>query len=405
MGVQNNTRLEARDMLTYLDNAATTKPYPSVVRAVSEALEHTWGNPSSSHAKGMEAKRLLEASRATVAEALGVLPEEIFFTSGGTESNNLAITGAALAYEREHGVGTVITSELEHPSVTKTIRGLKRSGWSVEYLAASGGNLDVSGLKHVLRERKDVALISVMSVQSELGYVFPVERISALREKCNPAALVHTDAAQAFGKIECVASRLGVDMMSLSAHKIGGPKGIGALYVKRGTPLFTTAFGGGQEQGLRSGTQAVPLIAGFAEAVRIAMQGRAMALRNCSRLSQMLVSELRAAYPSLVLNSRSDGSPFIVSVSLPGTNNKKVMEALSDRGIYISTAMACSSNHATVAPGTWREKHPLALQLAGIPKGLTRSTYRISFSSISTQRDVQRFLKAFKEVVAASNRN
>ena len=395
-----------------MDHAATSPLHPRAIEAVTRALRDVYGNPSSQHAKGRAAKALLEESRVAVAEAVGAYPDEIYFTSGGTESNNLAIMGACAAQARTCGPATVVTSALEHPSVTKTVRGLRREGWNAVYLDAQGGNLDLDALEHALAD-EDVRLVSIMSVQSELGYRFPVPAVvRACRSAASAAAsaaggssqvaswpLVHTDAVQAFGKLPLDAHALDVDLLSFCSHKVGGPKGIGALYVRRGTRLFTTAFGGGQERGLRSGTEALPLIAGFAEAARIASAGQRAACARATRLRDRLVLALQAHYDGIVVNSREDGSPFIVNFTLPGTDNRTVLERLSDAGVFLSASMACSSNHATVPPGTWREKHPLALQLAGVPARFTRCTYRVSFSDRTTEADVDRFLYAFEEVV------
>ena len=232
----------------YLDNAATTKPRPEVVQVMMRELQN-YGNPSSTHELGRRAKRVLEESRAVVAEALGAEPDEVFFTSGGTESNNLAVRGSVMA--RGVAAGRVITSALEHPSVTRSVRGLKREGDArVSYVEAVHGNFDLEACARFLQE--PTTLVTVMAVQNELGYRLPIPEIVKLRNKYAPNALVHTDAVQAFGKIAVPVHEWGVDLVSLSAHKIGGPKGIGALFVKRGTQMFTNAFGGGQERGLRS---------------------------------------------------------------------------------------------------------------------------------------------------------
>lgn len=384
---------------TYLDNAATTMPYPEVVETVCEALRDNWGNPSSSHHKGREAKGILERSRATIASSIGVHPDEVYFTSGGTEANNLAIIGSCLAQRERHGQGMVVTSTLEHPSVTKTVRGLKREGWPVEYLGAVEGELDLARLSDLLDSASPIALLSIMSVQNELGYRFPLDEIAHLRDQKASDVLFHTDAVQAFGKFELLPREMGVDLMSMSSHKIGGPKGIGALYVRRDVDLFTTAFGGGQERGLRSGTEALPLIAGFAKAVEITMEARPQTFARVERLKHLLIDSLRQRFGQVVINSREDGSPFILNFSLPGTNNKKALERLSEAGVFISTASACASNHTTVQPGTWREKHPLSLQLAGVPMNLTQSTYRISFGKLTTEADIKRFVDVLDQVV------
>ncbi|MDD5807123.1 MAG: cysteine desulfurase family protein [Eggerthellales bacterium] len=428
--------------LAYLDNAATTRPLPSVCETVSWAMAQLYGNPSSRHGAGGRAREILERSREVVAQAIGAHPDEVVFTSGGTEGNNLAVMGACGAYARRFGQGTLVTSALEHPSVTKSVRAMKRDGWSVEYLDARGGELDLGHLSQVLRDRFDVALVSVMSVQSELGYIFPVDRVVRLVDEAygpavgtsggtarldggtpaafgvagdiagsvagtgasdicgRPRPLVHTDAVQAFGKYDVDVRKTGVDLMTICGHKIGGPKGIGALYVRRGTPLFTTAAGGGQEFGLRSGTQAVPLIAGFAQAAAQAAAERQERELRARTLRQELLEGLSGLFPELIVNSRADGSAFIVNFSLPGTNNSQVIRELDARGVCVSATMACASSHLTVPPGTWREKHPLALQLAGVPKSRTGCTYRVSFGPQSTREDVVRLLAGFAEVTA-----
>lgn len=372
----------------YLDNASTTKPRPEVIRVMQKVLEENFGNASALHSLGRRAHTILEESREVIAQALGVEPDEIYFTSGGTESNNLAVRGACRA--RGKRAGQIITSALEHPSVTRSVRGLKREGWPVSYVEAVGGYFDLAACERFFQE--DTILATVMTVQNELGYIMPIKEVCDLRDKYAPQALVHTDAVQALGKVSLPLREWGVDMASFSAHKIGGPKGIGALYVKRGTHLFTTAFGGGQERGLRSGTEAVFLIAGFAEAMKQTYATFDMDRRATRSLWNYLVKRLRSEIPSVIINSREDGSPYICNITVPGMNNQKALDYLSDNGIYISKAAACESNHTTVAPGTWRPKHPLSLQAAGIPLSLGRNTLRISFGYDTTQDAVDRFV-------------
>ncbi len=380
----------------YLDNAATTKPRREVVEVMQRVLSQDFGNASSLHALGKCAKAILEESRETVARAVGVDPDEIYFTSGGTESNNLAIRGVCRARGKQ--AGQIITSALEHPSVTRSIRGLKREGWPVSYVEAVAGNFDLDACERFFQDA--TILASVMTVQNELGYRLPVAQVCQLRDRWAPDALVHTDAVQAFGKVELPLREWGVDVASLSAHKIGGPKGIGALYVKRGTHLFTTAFGGGQERGLRSGTEAIFLIAGFAEAVRLAFQDRAEKEARVRDLWNYAVDQLKQAIPQVQINSRVDGSPYICSIAIPGMKNQKALEYLSDQGIYVSKAAACESNHTTVAPGTWRPKHPLSLQAAGIPLSLGRATLRISFGYDTTRAHIDRLVEELQAFVS-----
>ncbi len=387
----------------YLDNAATTRVRPEVIEVMTQALRETYGNASSIHAPGKRAKELLEASRAQIAEVLDVDPSEVYFTSGGTESNNLAIAGCCRA--RGKDAGQIITSTLEHPAVTRSVRGLKREGWQVSYVDAIAGDFDLDQLAGFLAE--PTSLITVMSVQNELGYRMPITEIVRLKKGLQPQALVHTDAVQAFGKFTVHPHELGVDLMTMSAHKIGGPKGIGALFVARDTHMFTTAFGGGQERGLRSGTEAVFLAAGFAEAVALAAKYQQQEEARIRKLFEYARSQISAAIPQVIINSRDDGSPWILNISIPGAFNQRVLDYLSDHGVYVSKASACTENAKTVAPGTWRPKHPLSLQAAGIPLSQGKQTLRISFAYDSTIDDVDvlvRELTAAVEVISRKKR-
>ncbi len=376
----------------YLDNAATAAPYPEVVEVVRAAMTDGFGNASSAHGRGRRAHALLERSREVLADALGVEPGEVYFTSGGTESNNLAIAGACRAVRAERD--EIVASAVEHPSVTKTVRGLKREGWKVGYVGAKGGNLDMRVLRAKLNVR--TALVSVMGVQNEVGFRLPVREVVCARDELAPKALVHTDAVQAFGKIRFFPRELGVDLASMSGHKIGGPQGIGALYVKEGTPMFTTAFGGGHERGLRSGTEAVPLIAGFAKAVEITLGRREEAEARAASLKRRLLAGVLAVRPDTVVNSRDDGSPYIVSFSVPGMSNDSALAFLDARGVYVSKSSACETLHPDVPDEDWRTKHPMSLQLVGVAKGMIESTLRLSFSQQSTEEDVDRFLEGFR---------
>lgn len=388
--------MENEQCEVYLDNAATTKPRPEVAEVMVRMLSGVYANASSLHAPGKAAKTVLEQSRETVANALGVDTDEIYFTSGGTEANNLVTRGVCRARGKE--AGQIITSTLEHPSVTRSIRSLKREGWPVTYIDAIDGQFDMAALKQAIKQK--TSLVSIMTVQNELGYIMPIPKIAALRDEYAPNAVLHTDAVQALGKVPLQLRDWGVDAASFSAHKIGGPKGIGALYVKRGTHLFTTALGGGQERGLRSGTEAVFLIAGFAEALKQTFQHLEQDATRTRDLWNYLVERIRACVPSVVINSLEDGSPYICNMTFPKVNNQKLLDYLSGEGIYVSKAAACETNHDSVPAGTWRPKHPLSLQAAGIPLSLGRNTLRISFGYDSTREDVDRFVAAVAAYVA-----
>lgn len=383
----------------YLDNAATTRPRPEVVEVMMRELADNYGNASSTHVLGKRAKQVLEESRAAIADALGAEPDEVLFTSGGTESNNLAVRGSVLA--RGVNAGRVITSALEHPSVTRSVRGLKREGdCKVSYVEAVHGNFDLEACKRFMQE--PTTLITVMAVQNELGYRMPIPEIVALRNEYAPSALVHTDAVQAFGKIDVPVHEWGVDLASLSAHKIGGPKGIGALFVKRGTKMFTNAFGGGQERGLRSGTEPVYLAAGFAEAVRSAFADRAAEEARVRRIWNHMRSRVLSEIPDVVINSREDGSPYLFNFSVPGMRSTLALRYLSDHGVYVSKASACEANINTVPQGTWRHKHSLSLVAAGIPEVMGKRTLRVSFGYASTNEDVDIFVDVLKAFLGMS---
>ena len=373
--------------------------HPRVIEAVSAVMRDAYGNPSSQHAKGRAARALLDESRAVVAEAVGAFPDEIYFTSGGTEANNLAITGSCSAYARDHGrAGAVVTSALEHPSVTKTVRGLKRDGWTVFYLDARDGELDLSGLDRILDEVPDVVLATVMSVQSELGYRFPIEdvvrrcrAVGCARKTRGP--LVHTDAVQAFGKLPLDVHELDADLLSFCAHKVGGPKGVGALYVRRGTRLFTTAFGGGQERGLRSGTENVPAIAGMGKAAEEMYQNLDTDLDRMYALKQRLADGI-STMENVRINGLCgrDSAPHVLSVSFAGVRSEVLLHALEEREIYVSAGSACASNHPDTAGSA-------TLRAIGLPKELLNSTIRFSLSVFTTEEEIDYTVQVLHELV------
>ena len=387
----------------YLDNAATMQMLPEAIDAVAWAMKEGLGNASARHSRGKRAKALLEESRAVIAEALDVEAGEVYFTSGGTEANNLAIVGACLAARRQspERIG-IIASTLEHPSVTKSVRGLKREGWEASYIRAPHGELDFDQLERQLSDR--VAVVSVMRVQNEVGYLFDVSRVANMVHRASPRTLVHSDGVQAFGKVDFFPKELGLDMASICSHKIGGPQGIGALFVRWGTPVFTTAYGGGQERGLRSGTEAVPLAVGFACAVRLTMARRREAFVHVQGLKARLIQGLREISPDAVLNSRDDGSPYIVSFSVPGLNDELGLDYFSRCGICLSQASACETLHPNVPAEDWRSKHPTSLLLSGVSPDLLDSTFRVSFSPRTTAEEVDCFLTTLAELCAARNR-
>lgn len=348
------------------------------------------GNPSSAHAVGMRAKEVLEESRATITGALGVEPGEVYFTSGATESNNLAVRGVCSA--RRDNPAKIITSTLEHASVTRSVRGMRREiNWPVTYIDAIDGKLDLGKLRDALTE-SPTSLITIMNVQNEVGYIFPSAEIGRMRDELAPDALYHVDATQAFGKLSPKPREWHAELASVASHKIGGPRGIGILYVQRGLPMHTTAFGGNQERGLRSGTEPVFLAVGMAEAVRITAAHMETDMEYAASLRERAIEGLKREIPDAVVHAPEGGSPYILSVSVPGLPNAVSVKYLSGRRVCVSRAAACEENHTTVAPGTWRPKHSLALQAAGIPLREGKETLRASFFHRNTPEDVDRFV-------------
>lgn len=365
----------------YLDNSATTRPYPEVTDKVVKMLNEAYGNPSSLHRLGKESKAEMEIARKRIAATLEADAAEIYFTSGGTESNNLAIKGACLANAR-HG-NRIVTTEAEHASVTKTIRDLKRQGWEVTYIPAPGGELDMEALEHAIDER--TVLVSAMLVNNETGCIFPINKIKQIIKNKQSPALLHCDAVQGYGKLPFTASDIGADLISLSAHKMHGPKGVGALFVKNGTTMFSHHLGGGQERGLRSGTENTPFIAAFGEAVRITFSNLEKNIAHIKELRDYCIDMISRRIRGAVQNSGKDGAPHIVNVSLPGHPNKKVLEFLDRKGIYISSVAACKSNHS---------RGPSVLESLGLSRELADSALRISFSHQNTKSEVEALVGA-----------
>jgi len=368
----------------YLDNCSTTKPYPEVARKVMDMLTEGYGNPSSLHRLGRDSKQELEKARQVIADSLRVTTEEIYFTSGGTESDNLAIAGACQA--NSHIGKRIVTTVAEHPAVTKTVRNLKRQGWIVEYIPAPRGQLDLGELEKAIDE--DTVLVSVMLVNNEIGSIFPINEVKQMIKRRNSPAILHCDAVQGYGKMDFTAASLGADLISISAHKIHGVKGAGALYVKNGTRMFTNMFGGGQERGLRSGTESSPLIAAFGEAVRKTFSNMPTDILHMAALRDYCIDSIAEQIPEAVINSSKQGAPHIINFSLPRFRNKEVVQYLDTKNIYISSAASCKSNHS---------RGPSMLESLGLSRELANSALRVSFSPLNTKSEVDALIKALVE--------
>lgn len=368
----------------YLDNSATTRPYAEVVDKVVHMLNSVYGNPSALHRLGQESKAEIEKARQIIADSLQATPEEIYFTSGGTESDNLAITGVCHANAK---LGNrIVTTVAEHPAVTKTIRDLKRRGWEIEYIPAQGGVLDMEALERAIDDK--TVLVSAMMVNNEIGCIFPIAKIKEIIKRKQSPALLHCDAVQGYGKLDFSAAEIGADLISISAHKIHGVKGAGALYVKKGTNIYPIIYGGGQERGLRSGTESAPLIAAFGEAVRIAFANKQADVAHLYKLRDYCIDMIQERIPKAVINSTKQGAPHIVNFSLSGVSNKKVVEYLDSKGIYIASGASCKSNHS---------RGPAMLESLGLSRELANGALRISFSPANTITEIDLLVDALIE--------
>ncbi|KEQ27197.1 cysteine desulfurase family protein [Paenibacillus tyrfis] len=374
--------------MLYMDYAATTPMYDEVIGVMTEVMKSHFGNPSSLHKLGLEAEQLVGRSRETIANALHCDPNEIRFTSGGTESNNLAIRGAAYRY-RSRG-NHLITSSIEHASVYETFRKLEEEGFQVTYLPVDAtGQIRLSDLEQALTN--ETILVSVMHVNNEVGQIQPIEGIGALLRD-RPKTLFHVDAVQAIGKLPVDPKRHGIDLMSCSAHKLRGPKGIGFLYCRRGVELQPLLFGGGQEEGLRSGTENVPAVVGMAKAVRMAVQEQPAFAAHTAGLRARLTEGIRQI-PELVLNGSErpeDMAPHIVHFSFPGMKSEVLVHALEQHDIYVSTRSACSSG---------AEKPSRVLSAMGANPAVAVSGIRLSYSLQQTEGDADRFCRVLKQLV------
>ncbi len=360
----------------YLDNSATTPVCPQAVEAAVRMMTGCFGNPSSLHTLGVEAEKELSAAREAVGRLIGADPARLVFTSGGTESNNLAILGGAAARIRQgrHAV----TSAVEHASVAAAFDRLEQEGWTVERIRPDpDGTLPAERVANACRE--DTTLVSVMLVNNETGARHPVESLVPLIRKASPRALIHTDAVQAAGRIPFSAERMGVDLMTVSGHKLHAPKGVGALYIRRGVRILPRQIGGGQEGGLRSGTEAAPAIAAFGAAAAAVPP-----YREQETLYRALRERLIASLSSLaVFHLPPEGVPYIVSLSLPGLRSETLLHFLAERGVYVSGGSACSKG-----------KRSPVLTAMGLPAREIDSALRVSFSWDNTPDEVDRLADA-----------
>lgn len=364
-------------MEAYFDNSATTKVLDCVKDAVVDAMCVNYGNAAAKHRKGVEAENLIREAKKAIADTLKVQEKEILFTSGGTESNNTALIGTALANRRagKH----LITTGVEHPSIYNTMSFLEEMGFEVTYLPVDHlGHISLEDLEKAIRE--DTILVSVMYVNNEVGAVEPIEAISQCIKKKNPKTLFHVDAIQAYGKYKIRPKKQGIDLLSVSGHKIHAPKGVGFLYIRDGVKIRPILFGGGQQKGMRSGTENVPGCVGLGVAAREAYKDFDARIEKLYTLRERLIAGLKPL-GGVIINGSEDrtNAPQIVSASFEGVRSEVLLHALEDKGVYVSSGSACSSNHPGIS-GT--------LKGIGVKKELLDSTIRFSLGDLNTEEEV-----------------
>lgn len=367
--------------MIYLDNSATTRPCPEAVAAVTAALTENWGNPSSVHSLGLDAEHLLRDARASVAAKLGTEADRVFFTAGGTEADNWAIFSAAerLGKRGRH----IVTTAVEHHAVLHPMKKLEERGFSVTYLQPDAdGFISAETLAAALR--KDTILVSVMMVNNESGAVLPISQMVRVTRRLAPIALFHTDAVQGFMKVPFSAKSLGADMISISSHKIHGPKGCGALYIKKGLSLPPYLHGGGQEGNYRSGTEATPAVAGFGAACQAANPTLEIAQMEAVRdYGKAILPQV----PGLVLLGKQD-APHILSISLPGLRSQGIINCLQDDGIFVSAGSACAKGHRSHV-----------LEAMGLPAAVIDGSTRVSLSGENQLSDMDALCRALCRAV------
>lgn len=393
-------------MEAYLDNAATTAVFPEVIEITEKVMKEDYGNPSSKHTKGLEAERYIRGAREKIAGTLKCQPKEIFFTSGGTEANNFALLGTAFANQRsgKH----IITTRIEHASVLEPLAYLEELGWEVTYLPVDAlGRVSVEEAAKAIRE--DTVLVSVMYVNNEVGSIQPVAELGGMLKRTRPDILFHVDGIQAYGKMKIKPGSLKVDLLSASGHKIHGPKGVGFLYVRDKVKIRPLLFGGGQQGGMRSGTENVQGIAGLGAAVEKIYEKHSEKTERLYQLKKQMLQGLNSLEGVTVngvgeeaFQAGDRGSeilketaPHIVSASFAGVRSEVMLHALAERGIYVSSGSACSSNRPELS-GT--------LKAIGVKDELLDSTLRFSFSVLTTSEQVEYTLKVIGELLPTLRR-
>lgn len=371
-----------------MDNSATTRCFDQVAELTAHIMCEDYGNPSSLHRKGVQAEKYTRYAKEVIAGNLKVNEKEIFFTSGGTESDNLALIGCARANCRSGR--HLITTQIEHPAVLQTMKHLEEEGFRVTYLPVDQkGCIRLEDLERAITG--ETILVSIMHTNNEVGAMQPVAQAGALIKRMNPRILFHVDAVQGYGKSRIYPKRMKIDLLSASGHKIHGPKGVGLLYVDEKVKIKPISFGGGQQGGMRSGTENVPGAAGFAKAVELVYQNLDQDMEKMYQLKKAFVDGIQKM-DDVVVNGCPDeaGAPHVVSVSFRGVRSEVILHALEDKGIYVSAGSACSA----------RKPQPSAtLQAMGIEKELLSSTIRFSFSVFTTMEEINYTLQTLYDII------
>jgi len=371
----------------YLDNSATTRQYDDVTALMADTAANKYGNPSSLHTKGMEAEKLVSSARKQIADSLGAEPKEIYFTSGGTESNNLAVRGYLEANPRKGK--HIVTTKIEHPSVMEVYRRHEEQGYRVDYIGVDEkGLIDLQELRDSLSA--ETSLISFIFVNNETGTIQQLDKIAALRDELSPQAVIHADAVQTYGKIRVLPGKSGIGLMSLSSHKIHGPKGVGALYVSRSVRIKPLFYGGGQEALIRSGTENVPGIAGFGLAAKMTFEKLEANYAKVGNLKKRFIEMLAGSGIDYRVNSPEDASPYVINISFANVRAEVLLHHLEQKGIFVSTGSACSSHKNT-------RSHVLTAM--GVPAALTDGAIRFSLSGFNTQEEIEQTVDALKEII------
>ncbi|MDO4302315.1 MAG: cysteine desulfurase family protein [Bacillota bacterium] len=375
-------------MEVYLDNSATTRCFDQVAELMTHIMCEDYGNPSSLHRKGVQAEKYVRYAKEVIARNLKVNEKEIFFTSGGTESDNLALRGCAYANCRSGR--HLITTRVEHPAILQTMRHLEEEGFRVTYLPVdTKGCIRLEDLERAITG--ETILVSIMHTNNEVGSLQPIAEAGALIKGMNPRILFHVDAVQGYGKFRIHPKKMKIDLLSVSGHKIHGPKGVGFLYVDEKVKIKPVIFGGGQQSGMRSGTENVPGIAGLAKAVELIYGNLDQDVAKMYQMKKAFVEGVRQI-DDVIVNGHPDetGAPHVVSVSFRGVRSEVILHALEDKGIYVSAGSACSAH---------KPQPSATLQAMGIDKELLGSTIRFSFSVFTTMDEINYTLRTMYDII------